>query len=60
MLSCGVFQQLGAMTKLVLLFLMGAIYTAIIESIEVNLFDNHDLLQQAHVGWVYKEELYTL
>ena len=50
MLSCGVFQQLGAMTKLVLLFLMGAIYTAIIESVEVNLFDNHDLLQQTHVG----------
>ena len=50
MLTAAVFQQLSAMTKLVLLFLMGAVYTAIIETFAVNLYDNHDLLQQTHDG----------
>ncbi|XP_033639896.1 adenylate cyclase type 5-like [Asterias rubens] len=50
MISCAVFQQLGSMTKLCLLFLIGGIFTAIIETVEVELFNNSDLLHEAHVG----------
>eukprot|EP00057_Strongylocentrotus_purpuratus_P009849 XP_011664323.1 PREDICTED: adenylate cyclase type 5 isoform X2 [Strongylocentrotus purpuratus] len=49
MLSCAVFQQLGSLTKLVFLLLIGAIYLALMETIQVNLLTNYDTLQQAYV-----------
>ncbi|XP_038044387.1 adenylate cyclase type 5-like [Patiria miniata] len=50
MISCAVFQQVGSMTKLCLLILIGGVFTAIIETAQVSLFNNSDLLHEAHVG----------
>ncbi|XP_071480369.1 adenylate cyclase type 5-like [Diadema antillarum] len=55
MLSCAVFQQLGSLTKLVFLVLTGVTYLALIETIQVNLLDNYDTLQQAYVQMLEKQ-----
>ncbi|CAH1237752.1 ADCY5 [Branchiostoma lanceolatum] len=50
MLSCAVFLQISSIAKLAILTLMAAVYITLVEVLAVNLFDNHDLLLQAHHG----------
>ena len=48
MLGCAVFQQLGSLTKLLLLLTVAVTYLALIETIQVDLLNNYDILQQAY------------
>eukprot|EP00058_Branchiostoma_floridae_P003407 XP_002588895.1 hypothetical protein BRAFLDRAFT_89083 [Branchiostoma floridae] len=44
------FLQISSIAKLAILTLMAAVYITLVEVLAVNLFDNHDLLLQAHHG----------